>query len=125
MFRQPPHRAPDVHCVSLPTETVCQVVSEADSATLKQLRLSCKWLADEAAKYLFAVAKIEWRSKSMERLIERSKIPLVAAATRTLIMTDEGRLPDTISQRFQNTIDREGEKLMLCSKDVALISYSR
>lgn len=87
---------PDPPTVELPLEILGLIVAECarHRATLKQIRLCCKWLSREAAQYLFASICFRMRTEDMERVVNiaNSTDTGIASAVKTLELRQTPRL---------------------------------
>ncbi|KAL1632209.1 hypothetical protein SLS56_003943 [Neofusicoccum ribis] len=85
-------------------QIICLVVAEAADTrdTLKQLRLCCRWLAEEAAKYLFVTVSVQLQKKSMEKLIEFSMDKPLASHVNTLLFTGPSTLAELNFEDWKN-----------------------
>lgn len=94
--------------VELLDDALSLIIAESDVETLKQIRLCCKWLAQQAAQHLFATIEFHMCCEDMERVIgiANSITNGVARAVKILRLKQEPKL--------QSFLSKIGARLLTC-----------
>lgn len=99
----PPPSAPVTRVVELPLDILSLIVAECDQTTLKRIRLCCKWLDQEATRYLFAIISFEPRTVDMERVVRiANSNNKIAGAVKSLKLKKIPKLKDPGIKNFQD-----------------------
>lgn len=81
--------------VELPLEVLSLIAAHCDTATLKQVRLCNKWLAQESSPYLFATVSFQMRTEDVERVVNIvNSTNKLASLVKVLELEQTPRLPN-------------------------------
>lgn len=96
--------------VTLPADILYLIVAQCDRdwRTLMELRLTCKLLAAEAAKYLFKDVYVTFYDEHMYQLVRVAEWPIPAKSVKSLTIQDCPLIPELSFYRFRKYVELTG-----------------
>lgn len=90
----PPASGSSSSTVQLPNDVLAIIVSYLDKRSLLQILFCGRWLAREAARYLFDEVRFQMRVKDLERVIGIANSNMIADPVKVLRLQQTPRLPE-------------------------------